>query len=248
MYKNVNLEKNYKINSCYHTLNPLIKILCFIMFAIITIIQNDIVFLGIISILLICLILMSDVDLTLFLSELNKLKFLFLIIFVINFLIKLDLITNLTVMLKILLLVFYYSLIIFTTSFDSLNYVFNFVLRPFKFLGNVINKISIFVTSAFMFIPNLILNKGDILEALSLRGLDYKSSNIVDKFKIIGIVLKSTFKYTFINSKNRKNALDIRSTNNNYVTYTHKKIGLDDLFILFTHVFVIVIVIIKGVM
>ena len=248
MYKNVKVEKSHSINSCYHTLNPLIKILCFIMFGVITVIQNDIVFLGIISILLICLILMSDVDLSLFLSELNKLKFLFLVVFIFNFIIKMNLISNLTVTLKILLLVFYYSLIIFTTNFDSLNYVFNVILRPFKFLGNVVNKVSIFVTSIFMYIPNLILNKNDILESLSLRGLDYKSGNIVDKLKILGILLKCTFRYTFINSKNKKQALDIRVTNNNYVTYTHNKFGLNDLFILFTHVFVIVVVIIKGVM
>lgn len=246
MYKNLKLEKSYKINSCYHDLTPWVKILCFIMFSVITLIQSDIVFLGIISILLLCLILMSDVDLKMFLIVLNKLKLLLLIVFLFNLLIRVDLVSNISIVLKVLLIAMYYSLIIFTTNFDSINYGFNIILTPFKFLGNIVNKISLFITSVFMFIPNMIVSRGDILDALSLKGLDFKSSNILGKLKIIGIVIKKSFVTTFINSSDKKKAIDVRM-NDRSKFYSQKKFGLGDIFILFTHVFVIAVVIIKGV-
>lgn len=248
MYKNICLSKYNDIASSLHVLNPIIKIICLIMFTVVTLIQKELAFIGILSILLMILILMSNINLRVLLNEVNKVKYVLLLVFVINALAKLSIEQNMVIILKILLILIYYSLFILTTGAKRLASAFNILFRPLKIFGVKVYSLSVKAVLVITYLPSLLDESMRIIKTISIRGLDYMTGSLIDKFKIIKLAFIPTFKMSFKRSMIDKK-LDIRLYNPSVSRKSYRTLGIcyDDFVILSTHVLIIAAIIIKEV-
>lgn len=249
MYKNIELDRYYDINSSLHKLNPINKTICFLIFTIVTIIVKDIRLMGILGILLINMILMSNIKISVFINEINKIKYFLLILFIFNALIGLQFDSNILIILKIISVALYSSLYILTTSVNSIIYTFNFLLSPLKIFGIKIYDITVMIALTITFIPNILEESLRIIRTISLRGLDYKTGSIKDKIKVFKMMFIPTFNLSFKRSDDLADTLDIRLYNSSNKRSCYRKyiFSFNDLFILFTHISIVAAIIIKGV-
>lgn len=247
MFSNISLSKYCDINSIIHNLNPIIKIICFILFFVSIFIKADLIYLGVLSMLLITLILMSNINIRLFLDEFGVFKYFLLILFVINAIIGIELENNFIIIIRILLILFNYTLFILTTSYNSVVSAFNVILYPLNYLKINSYSISLYIADILMFIPKLLDSFNIVVKSLSLRGLDFRTGSILNKLKVLRTSFIPTFKLNFKNGK-IKDLLYIKNYNSsNRSHYKKFKIGFNDILVLSIHMFFIVAVIIKDV-
>lgn len=248
MYKNICLSKYNDITSPLHALNPIVKIVCLVMFTVVILIQKELALIGILSILLMILILMSNIKLSVLLNELNKVKYILLVVFVINALFKLSIEQNMVMILKILLILIYYSLFILTTRSKRLVSAFNILLSPLKVFGTKVYSLSVKIVLVITYLPSVLDESRRIIKTISIRGLDFMTGSLIDKFKIIRLAFIPTFKMSFKRCIIDKK-LDIRLYNPSTSRKSYRSLGIcyDDFVILSTHILIIAAIIIKGV-
>lgn len=249
MYNSVEISRYYDVNSSMHKLNPINKIICFLIFTIIVLIEKDLPLMLILSVLLINMILMSNIKIKVFLNEISKIKYFLLILFVFNAIIKLPIDTNVLILLKIVLITLYSSMFLLTTSVNSIMYGFNVLLSPLKVFGIKVYDITVMIALVITFIPNILEEALRIIRTISLRGLDYKTGSIKDKIKIFKLMFIPMFNLSFKKSDDLADVLDVRLYNSSNKRSCYKKysFNLTDLFILFTHILIIVAIVLKEV-
>lgn len=249
MYKNVCLSKYYDIKSPLHHLNPIVKLICLIMFIVVVLIQKELQFIGILSILMMILLLMSNIKLTMFLNELNKIKYLLLIMFVVNGLLSTSIQSNILGILKIILIVFDLSLFVLTTSANKIMNTFNILFKPLKIFGLKVHNLSVKLVLVITFLPSILDESRRIIRNISIRGLGYRTGSIIDKIKIIKLSFIPVFKLSFRRCVRLDNNFNIRLYNTSFNRRPYRKFGIcyDDFVILSTHVLIIAAIIIKDV-
>lgn len=247
MFSNISFSKYCDINSTIHNLNPIVKVMCFILFSISIFIKADLVYLGVLLMLLVILVFMSNINIKLFLNEFGVFKYFLLLLFVINAIIGFELENNFIIIIRILLLLFNYTLFILTTSYNSIVSAFNVIFYPFNYLKINSYSIALYIADILIFIPKLLDSFNVVAKSISLRGLDFKTSSILNKLKILHISFIPTFKLNFRNSR-VSDLLNIKNYNSsNRSCYKKFRIGFNDILILSIHVFFVVAVIIKDV-
>lgn len=197
MLNNIEISKYTNTNSYIHKLNTLNKILTLILFLIITMFITNIYIHLVIIIYLFILLLISKIDIKKYLSSLKTTLYFLSAIFFINLLFKMNIITNIVNIFKILEMIIYSSLLTLTTSSSELIMGLNKLLSPLKIFKIKINEISYVLMLALKFIPLIIDQMNIIIKTLLSKGISLKTS----KHKIL--ILKSIIIPT-INSSLRK--------------------------------------------
>ncbi len=193
----------YNIDSPIHKLNPLCKILASIVFLVMVLISSRIKVIISLFLILSFIITISNVPFKYYVKPILGMKILFIFLFIINIIFGVSVYNSFVMISKIILVVIYSSVLLFTTTTNSLAYGISSFLRPLNFIGFPVSKISMAIALSLNFIPTMFDSSNKIMKSQMSRGFNYKEGSFKDR--IVGI--KSIFIPMFVSSIKRADAV-----------------------------------------
>ena len=164
MLNNIMVGKYYPVNSRIHMMNPVSKIICTFIF-IITLFMTVTLRMNIaLCMMVILLMLMSKIPLKIYFRTLKSIKFILLLIVIINLLLQVDIETTLVMIIRLSLLVLYTSILTLTTPPTEITYGLEIFLAPLKIFKIPVNRMALSLSLALRFIPTIIDQANKILK------------------------------------------------------------------------------------
>lgn len=249
MFDSVTAGRYYPVDSKIHKLNPIAKIISTILFLLTISLIYKPVLLGILSIFVVILIYLSKIPIILFFNTLKNLKTLIIFMVLFNLIFSFSIYTIFSVIITIILLVFYTAILTYTTKPSDITYGLEKVMAPLKYLGVPVNSIALSISLAIRFIPIIIEEINKILNAMALRGIDYKHTNIKRKIEALGLSLIPMFILSFKRAEELANAMDVRlyGCNKNKTNYRKNRWSEHDNTMVIVHVGIFIIFILSEV-
>lgn len=87
------------------------------------------------------------------------------------------------IFLKLTLLTLSNSIFLFTTSIKEISQALEYLLRPLKFFGLNVRKISLTISTSIKFLPIISQEINKIVEYQKTRGVNFKEKNILKRIK-----------------------------------------------------------------
>ena len=235
MRNNIKSNIYYSISSYIHEMNPLVKIICSLIFVLILFLAKTIWLNLIMFVLLFINILLTNIPIKVYISILKKICIFIVIIFLINFIFKMNIRCNITLCIKYIEAIMYACLVSITTKPLAIIKSFNIMFWPLKIIGIPIYYISFYIVYIIQYIANIFDVSKIISKSQKSKGL--KGFKKV-KFKAIPLFV--------LNSKNNKkmqDSLDVKIYDLKWQkNYSLKfKFRLYDFAILLLYVFVLVL-------
>lgn len=242
-------SRYYNVDSPIHKLNPLCKILASIVFLVMVLISSRVKVIISLFLILSFIITISNVPFNYYLKPLFGMKVLFIFLFIINILFGVSFYNSFVMICKIILVVMYSSVLLFTTTTNSLAYGFSSFLRPLGLLGLPVYKISMAIALSLNFIPTMFDSSNKIMKSQMSRGFNYKDGSFKDR--IVGI--KSIFIPMFVSSIKRADAVSDAMEVKNFSFDSDRSDIIDyrwrfnDFYMITSHLALFVLVLIKEV-
>lgn len=242
-------SRYYNVDSPIHKLNPLCKILTSIVFLVMVLISSRVKVIISLFLILSFIITISNVPFNYYLKPLFGMKVLFIFLFVINIIFGVSFYNSFVMVCKIILVVMYSSVLLFTTTTNSLAYSFSSFLRPLSLLGLPVYKISMAIALSLNFIPTMFDSSNKIMKSQMSRGFNYKEGSFKDK--IVGI--KSIFIPMFVSSIKRADAVSDAMEVKNFSFDCDRSDIIDyrwrfnDFYMIVSHLTLFILVLIKEV-
>ena len=246
MYK---LTKYYNCNSEIHDMNALYKLICELLFIFLTLINNDILLFLLMTLFEMALISLSKVPLNLYL---NNIKFsipLIVFIVTINLIFNEPIITTFTSIIKLILIILYSSLLLYTTKANDVTDALEILFSPLKIFNIPVSNLVLTISLSLRFIPIILKETDRIVKSEISRGLNF-DGNLKDKCdKLISVIIP-IFKSAFKRADNISDVLELKLYNcktdsNKYKNIIPKEI---DYSILFMHLLIFFIFVVVEVL
>lgn len=238
---NFKLNKYYNTSSFIHNLNPIIKIICILIFTIISLVSDNILFLISLLLFLILNIFLSKVPIKLYINNLKFILPMIIFIFLIN-LIFTNIYSTIESIIKIILFILYSQILLYTTKPNDITYALEELLSPLKLFKINPNSIALTISLAIRFIPTIFIESDKVIKSQISRGLNF-SGNLIEKCdKIISIIFP-IFDLSLKRSEDISNVLDIRfyDINSKRTRYKNEDVNKYDVIYLFIHIILLVI-------
>ena len=244
MLNNLVLGRYYNSNSKIHSMNPLSKIICTLIFVIMVFICNDIKLMLLLSLLAFLFTEFSKVPRSIYLKTIKSLKFILIFILVIDLIFKVDIIVTIINMLRLVTVVIYTSILTMTTPPTEITYGLEQLLSPLRLIKIPVNKIALSISLAFRFIPTLIDEGNKILKSQASRGVDYYNSNLKDKFTAIMSMIIPMFVITLKRADDLADAMTVRLYNINArrTNFRVNKWNSFDTYMIIIHLFILLFI------
>ena len=242
-------SRYYNIDSPIHKLNPLCKILASVVFLVMVLISSRIKVIISLFLILSFIVTISNVPFNYYLKPIFGMKILFIFLFIINIIFGVSFYNSFVMISKVILVVMYSSILLFTTTTNSLAYGISSFLRPLSLIGLPVTKISMAIALSLNFIPTMFDSSNKIMKSQMSRGFNYKEGSFKDR--IIGI--KSIFIPMFISSIKRadvvSDAMEVKnfsfdSDRSDIIDYRWR---FNDFYMITSHLALFVLVLIKEV-
>ena len=242
-------SRYYNIDSPIHKLNPLCKILASIVFLVMVLISSRIKVIISLFLILSFIITISKVPFKYYIKPIFGMKFLFIFLFVINIIFGVSIYNSFVMISKVILVVVYSSVLLFTTTTNSLAYGIASFLRPLSFIGFPVSKVSMAIALCLNFIPGMFASSNKIMKSQMSRGFNYKEGSFKDR--IVGI--NSIFIPMFVSSIKRADAVSDAMEVKNFCFDSDRSDIIDyrwrfnDFYMIGSHLILFVLVLIKEV-
>lgn len=248
MLNNVNIGSYYQTHSNIHHMNPLAKIICAVLFVFLALFSADPMIAAILSLLVMIMIMHTNIPIYVYWRIIKKMRYLLLVVLLVTLLLTFSLEITLLSLINTLTIVIYLAILNLTTSIAEIIYGFEKLLFPLNYLSIKVNKIALNLTLIYKFIPNLLDQSDRILMAQTSRGLDFKAS--LDEWLIVtkGLII-NLIPLTLRDIKALKGSMSLRlyGINSTRTNYCLNKWGLFDNYLLIIHLFILIVVIMRGV-
>lgn len=184
---NLKLTKYYNISSLIHNINPLCKIICILIFTFLSLFSKNIMFLIILLLFLVLIMFMSNVPLDLYINNLKFLLPMIIFIFLINLIFS-NIYSTLLSIIKLVLLVLYSQVLLYTTKPNDLTYGLEEFLSPLKLFNISVSSLALTISLSLRFIPTIFTEADKILKAQISRGLNFNGNLSKKCDKIISVI------------------------------------------------------------
>lgn len=200
----------YPVKSSIHKLNPIIKLLCFIIF-LIPLIGSMSIKLHIVMLFFITMLLyLSRVPLRFYFNMLYGLRYIFIIVIFALANRGLSFENAVVILIKISSIIEYLALIFYTTSPSELKYAIEKILNPLNIFNFNLGSISNIIVYLINFFPLLFTTEYEVLKSASSRGLDYFHSDIIARIGALTSSFNNTLRLTFKKLETIKFASELR--------------------------------------
>ena len=237
MYSRNSFGSYYPISSTIHKLNPIMKLINFIITILVLLLSNNLQINIFILVLTIIMMLLSYVPFKYYFNTFWSLRYIYL--FLIFFLYSLGISFNDTVcyLIKLIVVIEYLNILAFTTSPSESVYGIERFLSMFNFLMLPVNKIAIKINSILRYFPLLLVVNYKTIKAQSSRGIDYYNSNIFGRGYVFMNLLSNSLRLTKAKSKEINYASELKLYNDKrYRTnYETNRVGFNDIFFFMFH-------------
>ncbi len=241
MYSRNSFGSYYPVDSCIHRLNPIIKLLNFIMIVLIVILTNSVYIHLFMLVLVLVMSLLSFVPFKYYFNTFWSLRYVYVIIMLVCAYFRTDLETCLIYMSKPIIIVEYLNIIAYTTSPSESIYGIEKFMSLFNFLYLPVSKLAFKINSILRYIPLYITVEYKTFKASSSRGVDYRHLGLFKRISLFFKTHSNIRRLTKVKSKEiRYNSelrlYDIKKYRTNYRT---NKISFYDIFFLLFHLLLI---------
>lgn len=205
---NLKLTKYYNASSLIHNINPLCKIICIIIFTFLSLLSKNILYLIILLLFLVLIMFMSNVPLDLYINNLKFLLPMIVFIFLINLIFS-NIYSTILSILKLILLILYSQVLLYTTKPNDLTYGLEEFLSPLKLFNISVSSLTLTISLSLRFIPTIFTEADKILKAQISRGLNF-NGNLSEKCDKIISVIFPIFNVSLKKSLDISYVLDMR--------------------------------------
>ena len=249
MLSSISIGRYYSAKSNIHAMHPLSKIICVLLFIISVLCFCSYISILVLSLLLFIMILNTNIPLKVYYYVIKNIKGLLLIIFVFFTLVSFSLSIGILATIKFILIVLYLSILTLTTPTTEIIYGLEKVLYPLNRFNIKSNIWALNIGLFLRFIPTFIDARNKIRRSQCVRGIDYRLGISKYFISMIGI-LKPAFNQAKIKTNQLKQSMILRlySIDKVRVNYRINKWKFFDDFLIFTHIFVFIIILLKGVL
>lgn len=185
MFHNIMLGRYYPVRSKIHAMNPISKLLCIFIFILMTFLSTTWQLNLFLMILTFLFLLLTNIPIIHYFKTIKILTPIFIIIFIIGIVFHIPLLDTFFFMIKITLILFYFTMLSLTTPMTEIIYGFEKLLCFLNLFGLNVPAIAFSITEAIGFIPNMVDEGSRILTSAASRGVDYHHSNIITKLTIL---------------------------------------------------------------
>lgn len=248
MLNNISISRYVATPSLIHKMNSLVKIICTIIFVILTFLANEWIFFGILTILLLISLISSQITVLEIIKIVLSIKWLLLILIIFNIILGIDSTSTVMMSLRLIFIVLSSSVLIITTRTKDLTSGLEKLLYPLKYVGLPVSKMAFSISLALNFIP-MILDQGNkILRSQASRGIDYHQSNVKGKFVAVKSLIIPMITSSIRRADCIADTMDIRlyDINRSYSPKLTKWTNYDYLYMLI-YILILVLYIFKGV-
>lgn len=249
MLNNIMIGNYYPIKSKVHSMNPISKMLCVLLFLIINFICNDLVIMIVLSLMTILLLLLAHLPIKFYFKTIKGLRIIFLFIIIIYYFMGTDIDSVICMILRLINIVTYSCILTLTTTSLDITKSLKFILSPLKLVGVPVNKMALSISLSLRFIPTIIDQGNKILKSQASRGIDYYASNIAGKVIALKSMLLPMFVLTIRRADNLAETMQVRlyDINGKRTSLIKNKWSLFDSFMLLIHISLLIVIIIKRV-
>ena len=203
MIKDLTIGQYFDTKSIIHRLDPRVKILLLISVLVLIFCAGNLYSLGLITVLLFVLLLLTKVSLGVYLKNLKIIIPILLITMLLNVFYVNDgkvllefwkitittggVIRSVFMGLRVVLLIISSSVLTYTTTPNDLTDAIERLLLPLKWikLGGAVHAMSMMMTIALRFIPTLVEETEKIMNAQKARGADFETGKLTQRIKAI---------------------------------------------------------------
>jgi len=247
MLNNVVLGKYYQGKSNIHKFSPILKLLAMLLFIGVVIITKEWFVLALCSILLLVLILDTRIPYKYYYKALENIVLLLLVILIIGLFTGADRYLLAVSVMKIVLIVLYSSMFIYTTTNVGINHGLNQLLKPLNWLGVKTNAFILMLSLSIRYIPTVLIEANKIYKSQASRGVDFKHSSLKGKIEAIKSMIIPMFALSIRRADKLAEAMELRLYNiesgrTNFRVY---KWHIYDIVVFFIHVLILILMIKK---
>lgn len=248
MYSRNSFGSYYPIDSTIHRLNPVIKLVNFIIMILLMILCDSLAIHVFALLLIVIMILLSLVPFRYYFDTFWSLRYLYIIIAFICLYFEQSLDVCFVWLLKLICIVEYLSLIAYTTSPSESAYGIEKFLSLFNFLFLPVSRLAFKLNSILRYHPLKLTVEHKTFKIVSSRGFDYYYSNVITRAMLFTRV-KGRIK-KLIKIKNKEIALcqqlrlfSLKKYRTNYKT---NKVAFNDIFFLLFHLVLMYAYLVDG--
>ena len=249
MYSRNSFGSYYPINSTIHRLNPVMKLINFVIAILILLLSNNLQINIFVLTLTFVMMLLSYVPFKYYFNTFWSLRYIYLFLIFFLYFLGVNLNDTVCYLIKLVVVIEYLNILAFTTSPSESVYGIERFLSMFNFLMLPVNKIAIKINSILRYFPLLLVVNYKSIKAQSSRGIDYYNSNLKGKYVAVKAMLFPMINLTIKKADDLADAMEVRlfSINNKRTNYRINKWNMFDNYILFVHIILFIICLIKGV-
>ena len=239
---NRKLCKYINTTSLMHDMNCVIKLVCTLLYAVLSFMSYDFSVNVIMLILLVILVLMSRVPIIFYVKPIWQMKWFLVFIFVINIIFNNLYITS-WMLVKIISVFVYTIMLLYTTKQQDIIYGLQIIFSPLKLIKVPINKMAFSISLAIRFIPDLLNTYTGLIKAQKNRGIRLMKLGVKSRIKLLSETISSIFITSIKTSDALADIMTIRMYNVDGMVKRKLRIGLFDIFVLLLHVSLVFLVI-----
>lgn len=237
MLNKIMIGRYYPINSLVHKMNPLAKIICVLLFVIMSFFTFDLRFNALLLVLLMLMICNTKVPFDIFFKTILSIKWLLLFILMINLVVGSNLEVTIITMFRLIFVVLYTSILTLTTPPTEITYGLEKLFSPLKIIGIPVNKMALSISLALRFIPTIIDQGNKIIKSQASRGIDYYNSNLKGKILSIKSLIIPMFVLSIRKADDLADSMEVRlyNVNNKRINFRQNKWHFYDTFLVLMH-------------
>ena len=237
MLNKIMIGRYYPINSLVHKMNPLAKIICVLLFVIMSFFTFDLRFNALLLVLLMLMICNTKVPFDIFFKTILSIKWLLLFILMINLVVGSNLEVTIITMFRLIFVVLYTSILTLTTPPTEITYGLEKLFSPLKIIGIPVNKMALSISLALRFIPTIIDQGNKIIKSQASRGIDYYNSNLKGKILSIKSLIIPMFVLSIRKADDLADSMEVRlyNVNNKRINFRQNKWRFYDTFLVLMH-------------
>ncbi|HHW69164.1 MAG TPA: energy-coupling factor transporter transmembrane protein EcfT [Tenericutes bacterium] len=249
MLSNFFVGRFYDSPSTISKLNPLSKMISTLIFIVMTILAKDLRLSIALFSFVFVLVLNTRIPLRVYFKTVWSIKFLILFMIIINLILKVELTIIAITVLKIINIVLYTAVLTLTTSPLLLAKGIEKILSPLNKLKIPVKNMALSLTLAIRFIPTIINEANKILKSQASRGVDFYSKSIKDKLSAVKNLLIPMFILSLKRADELSLIMEVRLFNlkSDRTNYREERWSFIDTYTIFVHLFMLVIIIAKGI-
>ena len=244
MSDKITIGKYYYGTSLLHQWNPISKLICSLCFIICTFLIEQISVMIVFTTVLILLLFLSEISFGYYTKVVWSTRYFLFFLFLFNCLFQMPITQNVLLLLKLILVILYSTIVLYTTSIRELSDVISVLLHPLSWIRIPVMMISRMIGLSISFLPIVMEQTNHILKALTVRGIDYHNGTLKQKLSIWKMILLPLFISAFRHADAVANTMEVRLYSLELRNYHMRKSSLHffDIFQLALHILLIILV------